>query len=511
LAFVVSLSLVLLDWTASRRNTGGALEEAAPPQNPIATKSPRGSLLRGIAAWLNKPVFRSIDVLELELKVAFGGLIKGLGEKGECVWSMKGKLYLSPTKPVTLATHKFHVRFKVATTDGGWELVREMDRITTWRSQPPYSGSSDSQARFDGPGTLELEAVLAGSPSSLLPPNLSDDLSNTAEVTFHIEPIEFPKKSAASTVQLQRQGGESLWTVTSEKHQAPSSKLASWNDPKAVAKRQEGMRKVVAAAENAKRLVRGERVDLRTQVLREGGQAFQIPAVLAAKLAEANTATESQSANDRRKAALKQAGLEGAKALIEIELESVPTYPTGHTTGEWDKWVERMAAMLGQLLKPKFKREFLQCVKRVKSADNARATVIYHLRGMLINLQEHDRRMTPAPEELKDSPSGPLAATQKTQTPNSRGLSIPQLQTAAARIRQLGETICPYAIGVFVPGPERAPQDWRTETLAGLRAIVNESVCGKYERVIQDKSESAKNAAREFLLSETLTESQLLD
>jgi len=98
---------------------------------------------------------------------------------------------------------------------------------------------------------------------------------------------------------------------------------------------------------------------------------------------------------EKRDAAIKLGGLRGAKALIEIEIDCIPTHPSGHESGEWNKWVDRMAALLGTLLKPKFKTAFKKCVDEIRSPDNSRPVVIYHLRGVLNNLSESDLRTAP--------------------------------------------------------------------------------------------------------------------
>ncbi len=96
----------------------------------------------------------------------------------------------------------------------------------------------------------------------------------------------------------------------------------------------------------------------------------------------------------RRAAAVKLGGLEGAKALIEIEIDRVPEFPSGHKSGEWEKWVERMDAMLSELCKGSATNRFIRRIESISREDNSRPVAIYHLLALLNNLTEDDLRIT---------------------------------------------------------------------------------------------------------------------
>jgi hypothetical protein len=92
--------------------------------------------------------------------------------------------------------------------------------------------------------------------------------------------------------------------------------------------------------------------------------------------------------------AIRLGGLPGAKALIEREIERVPEFPSGHTSGEWAKWVERMDALLSELCKGSARTRFVNRIESISREDNSRPVAIYHLRALLNNLTEDDLRIT---------------------------------------------------------------------------------------------------------------------
>jgi hypothetical protein len=204
------------------------------------------------------------------------------------------------------------------------------------------------------------------------------------------------------------------------------------------------------------------------------------------------------SPKEKRDAAIKLGGIRGAKALIEIEIECIPTHPSGHESGEWKKWVNRMAALLGSLLKPKFKIAFLKCVESIDGPDNSAPMVKYHLRGVLNNLNEEDLKATRI--AVSDEQVVRDAIPDDAGTHN-------RVRQAQQQIRELAKLICPYAMDAFVPGVAREKQNWRTQTLAGLRAVVKHEFCEAYSEIL--KGDSPKQAAIQFLnsLADTLTES----
>lgn len=87
--------------------------------------------------------------------------------------------------------------------------------------------------------------------------------------------------------------------------------------------------------------------------------------------------------------------------------------------------------------------------------------------------------------------------------------AVARRRRARERIRELADLIHLEAVGVFVPGPERAKADWQTETKSGLRAIVNDSICKDYEDILLRPD--AKVPAKRFLeaLADTLSSSYL--
>jgi hypothetical protein len=84
-----------------------------------------------------------------------------------------------------------------------------------------------------------------------------------------------------------------------------------------------------------------------------------------------------------------------------------------------------------------------------------------------------------------------------------------RLEAAKKRILQLSDMICLYALGAFVPGPDREPRDWKQSTKQGLRAIVRDDICYGYEKILRIRT--PKEPAKLFLmnLADTLAISHL--